>query len=194
MCPRIHRPDLWKRYIFSSIKNLKLKEIEETSFSLFKILAKEKNNNRITFYDYETDKNECSSGPCQNNGTCLDLINRFQCRCVPGYTGTQCEIGNIFFLVNRIKKKKTYKIHWYLQKVHLVTCQLGWYFLVCLWSRNHSTLIHVTKYRPTVNFIIVKYGFIVFTNIQWSPNVNYYFDIILSLLLLYFKIRNNRYN
>lgn len=91
-------------------------------------------------------------------------------------------------------KKKTYKIHWYLQKVHLVTCQLGWYFLVCLWSRNHSTLIHVTKYRPTVNFIIVKYGFIVFTNIQWSSNVNYYFDIILSLLLLYFKIRNNRYH
>lgn len=86
---------------------MKLKEIEETSFSLFKILAKEKNNNRITFYDYETDKNECSSGPCQNNGTCLDLINRFQCRCVPGYTGTQCEIGNMFLLVNRIKKNPT---------------------------------------------------------------------------------------
>uniref|UniRef100_K1QI49 Versican core protein n=1 Tax=Magallana gigas TaxID=29159 RepID=K1QI49_MAGGI len=31
-------------------------------------------------------------GPCQNGGTCLDLINKYECQCVPGYTGTQCEI------------------------------------------------------------------------------------------------------
>ena len=53
----------------------------------------------FTFYLDETDINECSSGPCRNGGTCLDLINRFECQCVAGYTGTECEIGNKFLSI-----------------------------------------------------------------------------------------------
>lgn len=113
--------------------------------------------------------NECSSKPCQNNGTCIDLINRFECQCVPGYTGTQCEVGNIILSINNSKFKETkqYSIYWYLQKVHRVTCQLG-LISFCVFGRYHSTLVHVTKYRPTMNFVIVKYWFIVITNIKWS--------------------------
>lgn len=47
-------------------------------------------------YFFSTDNNECTSGPCHNGGTCLGLIKRFECQCVLGYTGTQCEIGNVF--------------------------------------------------------------------------------------------------
>lgn len=54
-----------------------------------------KNDNNFS----ATDINECSSGPCQNGGTCLDLINRFECQCVTGYTGTECEIGNKFLSI-----------------------------------------------------------------------------------------------
>ena len=40
-----------------------------------------------------SDVNECTSNPCQNDGTCTDLINSFTCECAIGYTGTSCEIG-----------------------------------------------------------------------------------------------------
>ena len=43
-------------------------------------------------YVYEiADINECLPGPCQNNGTCTDLLNDYNCSCVPGFNGTNCE-------------------------------------------------------------------------------------------------------
>ena len=40
-----------------------------------------------------TDIDECSSQPCQNNGTCINEINRYKCNCPNGFTGTQCKQG-----------------------------------------------------------------------------------------------------
>ena len=40
-----------------------------------------------------SDIDECSSFPCQHNGTCTDLIDRYTCQCQPGYKGYSCEIG-----------------------------------------------------------------------------------------------------
>ena len=34
---------------------------------------------------------ECQSNPCQNSGTCNDLIGGFNCTCVSGFNGTHCE-------------------------------------------------------------------------------------------------------
>lgn len=34
---------------------------------------------------------ECSSTPCQNDGTCIDQLNSYKCDCVPGSYGTNCE-------------------------------------------------------------------------------------------------------
>lgn len=45
-----------------------------------------------------TDVDECSSNPCQHNGTCVDLINMYTCICQAGYTGDNCDIG-----MNKIK-------------------------------------------------------------------------------------------
>ena len=39
------------------------------------------------------DIDECSSSPCQNGGTCVDGINRYDCSCTVGYTGVDCETG-----------------------------------------------------------------------------------------------------
>ena len=36
---------------------------------------------------------ECASSPCQNGGTCRDLVNGFMCDCADGYEGMHCEIG-----------------------------------------------------------------------------------------------------
>ena len=35
----------------------------------------------------ETDIDECSSDPCENGATCIDLINMYECSCDDGYTG-----------------------------------------------------------------------------------------------------------
>ena len=46
-----------------------------------------------------TEINECDVGPCKNNANCTDLLNDFNCSCLPGYTGKTCDIGefpNIF--------------------------------------------------------------------------------------------------
>ena len=40
-----------------------------------------------------TDINECDSNPCQHGATCVNDVNRFQCTCMPGYSGALCENG-----------------------------------------------------------------------------------------------------
>ena len=37
------------------------------------------------------DIGECTSTPCQNNGTCVDEINQFTCICADGFSGNVCE-------------------------------------------------------------------------------------------------------
>ena len=36
------------------------------------------------------DIDDCQSDPCQNNGTCHDLVNDYRCDCVTGFNGTNC--------------------------------------------------------------------------------------------------------
>ena len=41
-----------------------------------------------------TELDECLSGPCLN-GNCTDILNGYTCSCSEGFTGLQCEIGNM---------------------------------------------------------------------------------------------------
>ena len=52
----------------------------------------------IVFVDID----ECASSPCQNGGTCNDAVNSYTCQCVPGYTGSNCEIGKNLLSVSII--------------------------------------------------------------------------------------------
>ena len=42
-------------------------------------------------YVLYSDIDECASNPCQNGGTCADDVNRYDCTCEAGYTGSDCE-------------------------------------------------------------------------------------------------------
>ena len=35
--------------------------------------------------------NQCDNSPCQNDGTCQPLIDSYQCHCLAGYQGKNCE-------------------------------------------------------------------------------------------------------
>jgi len=38
-----------------------------------------------------TDFDECENDPCKNGGECINGDNTYTCKCMPGYTGTNCE-------------------------------------------------------------------------------------------------------
>ena len=41
----------------------------------------------------DTEINECEIyTPCENNSTCTDLVNSYNCTCLPGYTGINCSV------------------------------------------------------------------------------------------------------
>ena len=52
--------------------------------------------------------NDCLSSPCQNNATCTDDINSYNCTCLSGYEGTNCENGkdNMYVYLNFILTSK----------------------------------------------------------------------------------------
>jgi hypothetical protein len=57
------------------------------------------NFNFVDFVSQCVDINECSPDPCLNGGSCEDLVNGYECTCVTGYNGTNCEnsIDNVTF-------------------------------------------------------------------------------------------------
>ena len=48
---------------------------------------------------YFLDINECASNPCKNEAQCNDKVNGFECQCAAGYSGTNCENGELTFLL-----------------------------------------------------------------------------------------------
>ena len=39
------------------------------------------------------DIDECTSDPCRNGATCVDLVNEYRCECAAGWTSTICTIS-----------------------------------------------------------------------------------------------------
>ena len=40
---------------------------------------------------YVLDADNCARNPCQNGGICTEELNQYNCTCVDGYTGDNCE-------------------------------------------------------------------------------------------------------
>lgn len=42
------------------------------------------------FIFHYSDIDDCESQPCQNNGTCTNMINDYLCHCTVGFNGRNC--------------------------------------------------------------------------------------------------------
>ena len=49
---------------------------------------------------FSTDIDDCSPSPCENGGTCTDLVDDFSCDCAAGFSGETCETS-IFLILKR---------------------------------------------------------------------------------------------
>lgn len=56
-----------------------------------------------------TDIDDCLTDPCENNGTCTDLVNDYQCGCVTGFNGRTCENSKPFKYVLITNQSCNYK-------------------------------------------------------------------------------------
>ena len=54
------------------------------------IIEQYKNDN-VLFIIF-SDVDECSSNPCNNGGTCLNLLNAYLCTCPLGFGGIRCQL------------------------------------------------------------------------------------------------------
>lgn len=60
----------------------------------------------------EIEINECQSHPCQNGGSCIDLVGHYVCSCPPGTLGMQVDLTETRdgpdpiteFSMNRVEK------------------------------------------------------------------------------------------
>ena len=53
-----------------------------------------------TIFVFSLDIDDCQKQLCQNNGTCQDLVNDYQCNCTAGFNGNNCEIGIEYFVIH----------------------------------------------------------------------------------------------
>ena len=44
---------------------------------------------------FVTDTDECADNPCVNNGTCVDLVNAYECICLAGFNSSNCSTSTI---------------------------------------------------------------------------------------------------
>ena len=44
-----------------------------------------------------TDTDECADNPCENNGTCVDLVNAYDCICAAGFNDSNCTNSRIYY-------------------------------------------------------------------------------------------------
>jgi hypothetical protein len=42
---------------------------------------------------------ECIDIPCENNGTCVDILDGYKCHCTPGFNGTNCTESEDFVTI-----------------------------------------------------------------------------------------------
>ena len=59
------------------------------------------NYNALYLFIFIPDIDECEGNSCQNEATCIDIINGYNCSCKAGYSGIKCETGMTELYISR---------------------------------------------------------------------------------------------
>lgn len=112
-------------------------------------------------HDSITDKNECESNPCKNNGTCIDGLADFTCLCREGWKGKTCTLRNSHcdrYTCNNggtcLDRGDTFHCecppHW-----EGTTCHIGKYLLFI----DYLILMNTLIYQLNFNYFFLTYLF-----------------------------------
>ncbi|KAJ7378142.1 DNA repair protein Rad9,Rhp9 [Desmophyllum pertusum] len=94
-----------------------------------------------------------SPDPCENNGTCVDLVNDVNCTCTANYTGKFCEYKVSSCIPNPCDNNATCSI-----QNHTFTCECEPGFGGTLCANittvgfNGSSYMNIQHGRPGLNF------------------------------------------
>ena len=122
---------------------------------------------------FVTDIDECTSSPCQNKATCVDLIDSFRCDCIPGFSGIVCE--NSMFLYC-LREPFLYCLTFYL----VLHIHKMWF-----WNNTNKSNSFFTQWL--FGHVNLKYiaHMIWYFNLILNINEGLYFGILLVCFVLY---------
>ena len=52
------------------------------------------------FSIFATAEHACSTDPCHNGASCIDVAGGFVCNCLPGWTGHYCNASKNCYVIN----------------------------------------------------------------------------------------------
>ena len=53
----------------------------------------------LTVSIYALDIDDCATNPCQNGGACTDGVDSYNCTCMDGFNGTNCELSEFCVVI-----------------------------------------------------------------------------------------------
>ena len=77
--------------------------------------------NKLYFVYIYVGIDECESQPCASGGYCEDYVYGYKCKCTTGYTGFQCETGEIVYFCLQSNSKHPYILRGWKNVLFLLT-------------------------------------------------------------------------